>query len=166
MDPGKVRAVTEWPTPSSRRGLQQFLGFANFYRRFIRNYSSVAAPLTALTSSKCSFEWGREAEKAFSTLKSRFTTAPILTTPDPRCAVCSGGGRFGHGRGSDSVPVLAHSQQNAAVCLFFHFGYCLRREIIASETGSYSQSSWLWRSGGIGLRVWIRLLSCGLTTRT
>ena len=48
MDPGKVRAITEWPTPSSRRGLQQFLGFANFYPRFIRNYSSVAAPLTAL----------------------------------------------------------------------------------------------------------------------
>ena len=83
MDPGKVRAVTEWPTPSSRRQLQQFLGFANFYRRFIRNYSSVVAPLTALTSSKRSFEWGREAEKAFFTLKSRFTTAPILTTPDP-----------------------------------------------------------------------------------
>ncbi|KAI3354114.1 hypothetical protein L3Q82_018667 [Scortum barcoo] len=57
MDPAKVSAVTfaSWPTPSSRKQLQRFLGFANFYRRFIRGYSTVAAPLTALTSSKVTF---------------------------------------------------------------------------------------------------------------
>ncbi|KAK3573608.1 hypothetical protein QTP86_030009 [Hemibagrus guttatus] len=48
MDVVKVQAVTEWPAPTSVRELQRFLGFANFYRRFIRNYSSVAAPLTSL----------------------------------------------------------------------------------------------------------------------
>ena len=57
MDPTKVSAVTGWPTPSTRKQLQQFLGFANFYRRFIRNFSSVAAPLHALTSSKARFLW-------------------------------------------------------------------------------------------------------------
>uniref|UniRef100_A0A9J8AAP7 ribonuclease H n=1 Tax=Cyprinus carpio carpio TaxID=630221 RepID=A0A9J8AAP7_CYPCA len=51
-DPAKVRAVAEWPPPDSRKALQRFLGFANFYRRFIRNFSQVAAPLTALTSTK------------------------------------------------------------------------------------------------------------------
>ena len=48
MDQAKVAAVTEWPLPDCIKALQRFLGFANFYRRFIRNFSSVAAPLTAL----------------------------------------------------------------------------------------------------------------------
>ncbi|CAK6976493.1 hypothetical protein LDENG_00158670%2C partial, partial [Scomber scombrus] len=51
MDSSKIKAVIDWPTPQSRKDLQKFLGFANFYRRFIRNYSSLASPLTALTSS-------------------------------------------------------------------------------------------------------------------
>ncbi|KAL2087296.1 hypothetical protein ACEWY4_018355 [Coilia grayii] len=83
MDPAKVSAVTSWPVPGSRKQLQQFLGFANFYRRFIRNYSSVAAPLTALTSEKRIFRWTPAADDAFSALKTRFTSAPILRMPDP-----------------------------------------------------------------------------------
>ena len=55
MDPAKVDAVMCWPVPETRKKLQKFLGFANFYRRFIRNYSSIAGPLTALTSSKTPF---------------------------------------------------------------------------------------------------------------
>ena len=62
MDPAKKRAVTGWSTPSNRKELQRFLGFANFYRRFIRNYSSVAAPLTALTSLSVPFRWSSVAE--------------------------------------------------------------------------------------------------------
>ena len=65
MDPEKVRAVEQWPTPTDRKALQRFLGFTNFYRRFIRNYSSIAAPLTRLTSTKVGFSWGLEAEEAF-----------------------------------------------------------------------------------------------------
>uniref|UniRef100_A0A4W5NN01 ribonuclease H n=1 Tax=Hucho hucho TaxID=62062 RepID=A0A4W5NN01_9TELE len=52
MDPGKVKAVVDWPQPTSRVQLQRFLGFANFYRHFIRDYSTLAAPLSALTSPK------------------------------------------------------------------------------------------------------------------
>ena len=63
--------------------LQRFLGFANFYRRFIRNYSSVAASLSTLTSPGVPFQWSLLAEKAFSELKARFTSAPILVFPDP-----------------------------------------------------------------------------------
>lgn len=48
--PAKAQAVKEWPTPTSRKHIQRFLGFANFYRWFIRNYSPVASPLTCLTS--------------------------------------------------------------------------------------------------------------------
>ena len=84
MDPAKVSAVAEWPTPDSRKKVQQFLGFANFYRRFIRGFSAIAAPLHALTSSKVRFSWSLEAKAAFQDLKTRFTTAPILTMPDHR----------------------------------------------------------------------------------
>ena len=82
MDPAKVSAVTLWPTPENRKTLQQFLGFANFHRKFIRNYSTVASPLTALTSPKQPFIWTSAARNAFSTLKSHFTSAPILQMPD------------------------------------------------------------------------------------
>ena len=82
-DPEKIRAVLEWPEPENRRELQRFLGFANFYRRFIRGYSQIAAPLHALTSVKTSFRWNTEADSAFRDLKDRFSKAPILVHPDP-----------------------------------------------------------------------------------
>ena len=82
MDPAKVQAVSDWPVPRSRVELQRFLGFANFYRRFIRNFGQVAAPLTALTSVKTCFKWSGSAQGAFDLLKKRFTSAPILVTPD------------------------------------------------------------------------------------
>ena len=83
MDPEKVRAVEQWPKPTDRKALQWFLGFANFYHRFIQNYSSIAAPLTRLTLSKVRFTWDQGAEEAFKGLKGRFTSAPILVLPDP-----------------------------------------------------------------------------------
>ncbi|KAI5616005.1 hypothetical protein C0J50_10706, partial [Silurus asotus] len=83
MDPARIRAVKEWLTPSSRKKLQRFLGFSNFFRRFIRGYSSVAAPLHQLTSSHWSFLWPPEAERAFIRLEDLFTFAPVLVFPDP-----------------------------------------------------------------------------------
>ncbi|KAI2664272.1 Transposon Tf2-9 polyprotein [Labeo rohita] len=82
MDLAKVRAVIDWPIPDSRTALQRFLGFANFYRRFIRNFSQVAAPLTALTSTQTRFVWSESAQEAFDKLKKLFSSAPILITPD------------------------------------------------------------------------------------
>lgn len=82
-DQAKVQAVTDWLVPSSCKELQHFLGFANFYHRFIRNYSAVAAPLTALTSTVRRFAWTQEAQTVFDHLKVLFTSAPILSYPDP-----------------------------------------------------------------------------------
>ncbi len=82
MDPAKVRAVMDWPVPDSRTALQRFLGFANFYRRFIHNFSQVAAPLTALTLTKSLYAWSNAAQEAFDRLKGLFSSAPILITPD------------------------------------------------------------------------------------
>jgi hypothetical protein len=78
MDPKKVEAVTGWPTPKNQHDIQVFLGFANFYRRFIKNYSRVVSPMTNLLKKDVKFTWGNEAEKAFQYLKQAFTTAPIL----------------------------------------------------------------------------------------
>ncbi|KAK3523070.1 hypothetical protein QTP86_012653 [Hemibagrus guttatus] len=84
MDTNKVRAVSEWPASATIKELQWFLGFANFYRRFIRNYSSVAAPLTPLLRGKPKkLNWTDQARAAFQRLKDCFTTAPILCHPDP-----------------------------------------------------------------------------------
>ena len=83
MDPAQVSAVAECPAPPTRKRLQQCLGFANFYRRFIRGYSQVAAPFTALTSTKSAYVWTPRAETAFRDLKKRFVSAPILVQPDP-----------------------------------------------------------------------------------
>ncbi len=84
MDPSKVCAVLEWPHPDSLKQVQRFLGFANFYRRFIRGFSSIAEPLTALTRrSGTPFQWTEKANQAFKRLKQLFTSTPILTLPDP-----------------------------------------------------------------------------------
>jgi len=78
----KIKAVLEWPVPENRKQLQRFLGFANFYRRFIRNYSQTALPLTSLTSVKKTFQWSPEAQTAFDKLKMLFSRAPVLIQPD------------------------------------------------------------------------------------
>ncbi|KAI2655842.1 Transposon Tf2-6 polyprotein [Labeo rohita] len=84
MDQKKVDAVLRWPRPSTLRELQRFLGFANFYRRFIRNFSTVAAPLTTMIKRGVSrLSWSQAAIQAFNDLRQRFSTAPILHHPDP-----------------------------------------------------------------------------------
>lgn len=81
MDPEKVDAVKNWPTPTARRC--RFLGFGNFCRIFIRGFNSVATPLHALTSVNSKFQWTTQAETALNRLRNLFTTAPILVIPSP-----------------------------------------------------------------------------------
>ena len=79
MSQDKVEAVLSWRTPNALTEVQSFLGFANFYRRFIKDYSGIARPLTELTKKTGKeWSWNPEAETAFQELKKRFTTAPIL----------------------------------------------------------------------------------------
>ena len=81
MDPKKIQTVLEWKKPTTVRDVQCFLGFANFYRIFIKDYSKIAAPLTRLTC-KDKLEWSTEADQSFEILKMAFTSAPILTHLD------------------------------------------------------------------------------------
>lgn len=81
VDSEKISGVTEWPQPTTRKQLQRFIGFANFFWRFIKDFSRVAAPLTKLTS--IPFTWTPKAEAAFQALKTLFSSASILIQPDP-----------------------------------------------------------------------------------
>ena len=83
MDPAKVDAVLSWPEPETVKEVQSFLGFANFYRRFIKGYSAIAKALSELTKIDKIWEWGKEQAEAFRKLKESFVTAPILATFDP-----------------------------------------------------------------------------------
>ena len=68
MDPVKTEALTSWPTLKKLKELQSFLGFCNFYRRFIKDYSKIAKPLNQLTG-KEEWKWGVEQQTAFDTLR-------------------------------------------------------------------------------------------------
>ncbi len=85
MDQGKVQAIRDLPQPQSVKELQRFLGFVNFYRRFIKNFSLLSAPLTSmLRRQPKSLSWPPEAQATFKKLKEAICTAPILTHPDPQ----------------------------------------------------------------------------------
>jgi hypothetical protein len=84
VDPNRITAVTKWPAPTSLKELQSFLGFGNFCRRFIQNYSRLVQPLTDLLKKGRKFMWTPEAESAFNLLKTKFTNAPILLHADPQ----------------------------------------------------------------------------------
>lgn len=85
MSPDKVSSILSWPTPKTLTQLQAFLGFANFYRRFIKNYSMLVKPLTDLTRKTTGgFVWSENSSTAFEALKSALSSAPtVLAHPDP-----------------------------------------------------------------------------------
>lgn len=84
MDPKKVSCIQEWPTPCTVRDIQRFLGFANFYRRFISEFSRLAAPLTELTKKNVPFVWDDTCESSFSRIKQAFKDGTMLAHFDPK----------------------------------------------------------------------------------
>jgi hypothetical protein len=81
MDPVKVAGVAEWPEPSNKWELQSFLGFANFYHQFIKDFSHHTCPLFNLTKNEQKWQWTPSEASAFKKLKELVTSAPVLTTP-------------------------------------------------------------------------------------
>ncbi len=85
MDPIKLRGIKEWQSPGETKrvkDIRAFLGFCNFYRKFIANFADLAKPLTELTKKDDQWHWGKEQEQAFNALKDQFLKAPILQMPD------------------------------------------------------------------------------------
>jgi len=85
MDPSKVETVKVWPPPKSLQDVRAFLGFTDFYCRFVKGYSKVVEPLTRLTRKGQPFKWEMKQQESFDGLKTSFTMASTLH-------------RFGHDR--------------------------------------------------------------------
>jgi hypothetical protein len=82
MDPVKTNAITDWLIPTNKMELPRFIGFLNFYRRFVESFSQITSPLHQLTS-KVKWEWTTEQQNTFDRLKTIITTDPILVLPVP-----------------------------------------------------------------------------------
>ncbi|KAG5726354.1 hypothetical protein E4T56_gene18912 [Termitomyces sp. T112] len=83
MDPSKVDAILNWPSPRNIKEVQSFLGFANFYRCFIDNYSGITKPLNQLTRKDTPWDWDSKCQSVFLLLKKAFTSAPVLRHFNP-----------------------------------------------------------------------------------
>ncbi len=83
MNLSKNKTIEVWETPTNKKHLQSFLRLVNYYRRFIRNCSKIAKPLTELTKN-VPFNWSSTANNAFRELKKATITAPVLTQVDPK----------------------------------------------------------------------------------
>ena len=78
----KIEEVLSWPAPRNIKEVQKFLGLTNYYRRFIKNFARIAAPLYMLVRKEQKWKWEKEQKKAFERLKAVFTTEPVLAIPD------------------------------------------------------------------------------------
>ena len=84
VDPDKVSAITDWLPPRNVKSVQSFLGFCNFYRRFIRNYRIISKPLNKLILKGAKFIFTKECINAFMELKNRLVSAPVLVHYNPK----------------------------------------------------------------------------------
>ena len=124
MDQEKVAAVATWPQPGNVRALRGFLGLAGYYRRFIKDYGLVAAPLTALLK-KAAFLWSPATTDAFNALKKALSSAPVLQLPDWdksfKVDCDASGSRFG-----------AVLHQGAGALVFFSRPFVARHQKLAA----------------------------------
>jgi predicted aspartyl protease len=83
IDPEKIKAIVDWVQPKSTKAVRSFLGFANYYRMFIEDYSNIAIPLLNLTKKGMPFTWGDAEEQSFQNMKQKFIKEPVLASYDP-----------------------------------------------------------------------------------
>ena len=88
VDPKKIQAIKDWPTPTSVTNIRSFLGLAGYYRKFIENLSRIACPMTSLQKKANKFLWTNKFEKRFQKLKQLLMTAPVLRVVDPEWGFC------------------------------------------------------------------------------
>ncbi len=82
-DPANTDRVRTWPTPRTPTQVRSFLGLCSYYRRFVKNFAKIAAPLHRLTQKGATFDWSLECEDAFTSLRDALTHPPIMAYPDP-----------------------------------------------------------------------------------
>ena len=81
-DTEKIQCVLDWPTPTSPKQIRQFLGLASYYRRFIHNFAQITAPLNRLLEKGKRWQWTEQCSQAFTLLKTKLTSAPLLVYPN------------------------------------------------------------------------------------
>lgn len=124
MDPEKLKAIKEWEPPTTVKGVRGFIGFANFYRQFIKDFSSIVAPLVALTTKEKAsgpFHLNPEARKAFEQLKEAFMVAPSVSYFDddlPTVVECDASGWCSGGallqkRNGQETPIAFFSKKHS-----------------------------------------------------
>jgi len=82
MDPVKLTAINEWRSPTSISAVRSFMGFCNFYRKFIPDFSNIVQPLISLTKKNAPWQWLPDCESSFLKLKEAFLKRPVLRYPD------------------------------------------------------------------------------------
>jgi hypothetical protein len=82
VDAEKVKAIKDWPTPVNVSQVRSFHGLASFYKRFVKDFSTLTAPLNNLTKKDVPFKWGYDEDQAFHMLKTKLCEAPLLQLPD------------------------------------------------------------------------------------
>ncbi|XP_057469634.1 uncharacterized protein LOC130758701 [Actinidia eriantha] len=82
VDAEKIRAIQEWPSPTTVGNVRSFHRLASFYRRFVKDFSTLVALLTEVIKKNVGFKWGDEQERAFQLIKQRLTNAPLLSLPN------------------------------------------------------------------------------------
>ncbi|XP_071920658.1 uncharacterized protein [Coffea arabica] len=106
VDPAKVEAVTNWKRPENPTEIRSFLGLAGYYRRFIKDFSKLAGPLTDLTKKYGQFIWNARCETSFQELKRRLTMAPVLVLPNGANVVADALSRKTDGQSERTIQTL------------------------------------------------------------
>jgi hypothetical protein len=154
MSPEKVQTIRNWAPPRSVKHVQQFLGFANFYRRFIEGFSKVARPLTELTkkdknaqnvkhpknAKNASFVWTEECQQAFDRLKALFTEAPILEYFHPKKPTVV------ETDASDFALGAVLSQMQPESSRLHPVAYYSQPRVLCNHQGAYSSTSLMGRA--------------------
>lgn len=83
VDPEKITAISEWPTPMTATEIRSFLGLAGYYRKFVKDFASIAKPMTRLTGKDTKFDWTDACMESFTELKRKLTDTPVLVLPRP-----------------------------------------------------------------------------------
>ncbi|PIK60135.1 Retrovirus-related Pol polyprotein from transposon [Apostichopus japonicus] len=137
-DPEKVRCVLEWPTPCSTTEVRSFVGLCSYYRRFVKGFSHICAPLFRLTEKERDFRWNEDCELAFRKMKQELTSAPILVYPDEKRAFILDSDASNFAIGSVLSQVTEGSTQEKVVAYFSKAlskterNYCVtRKELLA-----------------------------------
>ena len=136
MECARVTAVRNWPTPTTVKEVQRFLGFANYYRRFIPGFGQVVAPITSLLKGgPARLRWSAEAGRAFRSEGAVHQCARVVAS-GPLFSVHSGGGHVrGGGRGR-AVPALGLCHPSSALVPSFRASSVQRSETMTWGTGS------------------------------